>query len=175
MAGNWGHFSMGMKDGNTAGRKLGFKTVAERGHSVGHPGHPVEAGQWYDVKVTCRGNEFCASVDGKNAFSPKTCDEAKKGAVGLWAIGKGTVRFKDIKVTSPEGTVLWQGLPDLDLSPQRSGVPDMSPDSPDDESDVAEEPSNSSDAVSASTKRSENGFDSGSTSNDRRFRIPFQR
>jgi hypothetical protein len=60
-----------------------------------------------------------ANVDGKIIAKMSRAD-FPQGCVGFGASKDGVVRFKDVKVTAPDGTLLWEGLPNLEPSGQAS-------------------------------------------------------
>ena len=67
--------------------------------------------RWYKVKVSLRGRNIRIYLDDHLLFA-RTDGLSQKGAVGLnfW---NSDGRFRRIKVTAPDGTVLWEGPPDL--------------------------------------------------------------
>jgi Domain of Unknown Function (DUF1080) len=73
-------------------------------------GH-IHQGQWYTMLVRVRGPHAECFVDGTKTFDFE-CGELPSGCVGLrtWAT---EYRFRNIKITAPDGTVLLEGLPDL--------------------------------------------------------------
>jgi WD40 repeat protein/Flp pilus assembly protein TadD len=71
----------------------------------------IEAGRWYQVKIEVRGDRLRVLLDGKELHTAQD-GQFKRGKVGVrsW----NTVnRFRNIKVTAPDGTVLFEGLPYL--------------------------------------------------------------
>jgi hypothetical protein len=84
------------------GRWTGFKETRDAG---------VNADQWYDVRVSVRGPHCQCFLDGELIFEFDD-NTHLRGAVGFrtWAT---KVRFRDIKVTDPEGKVLWERPPEL--------------------------------------------------------------
>jgi serine/threonine protein kinase len=77
---------------------------------VSTPG-TVQPHRWYTVKVSLRGRRICVEIDGQPLFA-HTDDFSGQGDVCLKCYGS-TGRFRDINVTAPDGTVLWEGPPDL--------------------------------------------------------------
>ncbi len=70
---------------------------------------------WYTARVHVRGGHiFCSIYDSHNATETRVFDfvdeHHPRGRVGLQTFGSA-FRFKNIKVTSPDGKVLWEGLP----------------------------------------------------------------
>jgi hypothetical protein len=72
----------------------------------------VNANQWYKVRVSVRGPRCQCFLDEELLFDFTDRDHLR-GAVGFrtWAT---KVRFRNIRVTSPDGRILWEGVPDLD-------------------------------------------------------------
>jgi hypothetical protein len=72
----------------------------------------VDANRWYKVRVSVRGQRCQCFLDEKLLFD-FTDQIQRRGAVGFrtWAT---SARFRNIKVTSPDGKVLWEGVPELD-------------------------------------------------------------
>ncbi|MFO0960407.1 MAG: hypothetical protein U0800_23725 [Isosphaeraceae bacterium] len=68
-------------------------------------------GRWYPIRVEVRGSRVRCFLDGVSLFEG---DDARftGGLIGLatWGTQAG---FRRLKVTSPDGTTLWEGLPDL--------------------------------------------------------------
>jgi len=72
----------------------------------------VNANQWYQVRVSVRGPRCQCFLDNQLLFD--FTDQIRlRGAVGfrIWAT---KVRFRNIRVTAPDGKVLWEGVPTLD-------------------------------------------------------------
>jgi len=71
----------------------------------------VQDGRWYKLGVRIRGTRFQCFVDDKLAFD---FDDPKhpQGGVGVrtWST---LVRFRNFRVTDPDGKVLFEGLPEL--------------------------------------------------------------
>ena len=68
-------------------------------------------GRWYQVWVKVRGAECWCYLDGQELLHDVD-KRFTKGRVGL-ATWDATARFRDIVVTTPDGEVLWKGVPDL--------------------------------------------------------------
>ena len=69
--------------------------------------------RWYTARVKARGDHFeCFINDGdtEQRLVDFDDDHHPKGCVGLrtW---NSSYRFRNIKVTAPDGRVLWQGPP----------------------------------------------------------------
>jgi WD40 repeat protein/tetratricopeptide (TPR) repeat protein len=75
----------------------------------------VTAGQWQRLRAEIRGQRFWFSLDGKpiNGEAGWTLPNLPvRGAVGLRTY-LTTARFRNLRVTAPDGTVLFEGLPPL--------------------------------------------------------------
>ena len=71
----------------------------------------IETDQWHHARISVRGDTALCYLDGVKLFE-FTADKLRAGSVGLrtW---DSAYRFKNIKVTAPDGTMLLDGLPDL--------------------------------------------------------------
>ncbi len=67
--------------------------------------------EWYRVAISVRGRRIRIGLDGRMLFDC-TDDFSQRGFVALRLYDSGG-RFRNIKVTAPDGTVLWEGPPDL--------------------------------------------------------------
>jgi serine/threonine protein kinase len=70
---------------------------------------------WYTARVRVRGGHIvCSIYDSSNATETRVFDFSDeghpRGRVGLRTFGSA-FRFKNIKVTAPDGRVLWDGVP----------------------------------------------------------------
>ena len=112
----------GLIIGATANSPEGFFAVGGRFNSVHHLNIPwdkelvsmpgsIETDKWYTALVRVRGNHVQTFLDGVKVFDVQT-ESSPAGSVGLatWA---SLYRFRNIKVTDPDGKVLLEGLPDL--------------------------------------------------------------
>jgi WD40 repeat protein/serine/threonine protein kinase len=68
-------------------------------------------GRWYNVLVKVRSAEFWCYLDGQELFHDVD-ERFKQGRIGL-ATWDANARYRDIVITTPDGKVLWKGLPDL--------------------------------------------------------------
>ncbi len=73
--------------------------------------NPLQSDRWYTAKVSVRGDKAQCYLDGVKLFDVPV-DPIPAGAVGLRTT-TSAYRFKNIKVTAPDGAILLQGLPDL--------------------------------------------------------------
>jgi serine/threonine protein kinase/type 1 glutamine amidotransferase len=72
--------------------------------------------KWYTARVHVRGKHFACSLYDNESGSEidrfdVEYDHQPNGCVGLGTCYYSPFRFKNIKVTSPDGRVLWEGLP----------------------------------------------------------------
>jgi hypothetical protein len=81
---------------------------------------PMENSNWYKVNVQVRGNKVLVHLDGKRLLET-TGLTIDRGQIGLCCAGPA--RFRTIKVTAPDGTVLFQGLPRLHQPPEGGSWP----------------------------------------------------
>ncbi|MBX3399006.1 MAG: SUMF1/EgtB/PvdO family nonheme iron enzyme [Gemmataceae bacterium] len=75
--------------------------------------------QWYTMIVKVRGNRMTSELrHGADKVRSWVADSDRhpKGKVGLRTVFSH-MRFKNIKVTAPDGTVLWDGLPNIGGAP----------------------------------------------------------
>jgi len=75
----------------------------------------LEPDQWYNVKVEVRGAEIQCFLDGQERFGGRDT-RLTRGRAGL-SSSDFTTRFRNIKLTAPDGSVIWQGPPDLSHLP----------------------------------------------------------
>jgi hypothetical protein len=71
----------------------------------------VDTGRWYEVRVDVFGSKFRCYLDGRLIFQ-LTDERFAKGRIGL-STKESVVRFRDIRVTSPDGKLIWRGPPRL--------------------------------------------------------------
>ena len=82
----------------------------------------MEPNRWYNVKVETRGPEIRCFMDGEERFDVKET-QFPSGRVGISSSDPGA-RFRNIKVTAPDGSIIWQGPPDLThLPPEQIDPP----------------------------------------------------
>jgi eukaryotic-like serine/threonine-protein kinase len=107
---NWYIFSIGVWN-NT---KHGWNSVNENlcpKELQGSRNASVNTDQWHQVRASVRGSRYQCFFDEELLFDFTDRDHLR-GAVGFrtW---QTKVRFRNIKVTAPDGKVLWEGVPDL--------------------------------------------------------------
>jgi WD40 repeat protein len=104
----YGDFVLG-----ASGNKVDCARCTERGHTgqlAGRDGG-LEMGRWAKLHVRLRGTRCQCYLDDRPVFEVENRTNSY-GAVGFWT-WTTAVRFKNIRVTDPEGKVLFEGLPDL--------------------------------------------------------------
>jgi serine/threonine protein kinase len=75
------------------------------------------SGKWYHALISVRGKRIVCSLRNDEGAEIVNLDAADRenlhplGRVGLWG-SKSPYRFKNIKVSSPDHGILWEGLPD---------------------------------------------------------------
>ncbi|MCH5373462.1 MAG: DUF1080 domain-containing protein, partial [Planctomycetes bacterium] len=83
----------------------------QRWHTVGpRVDGGIDAGRWYRVRVRCEGPRIRVWLDDRLLIDFQDSDGHRAGAVGVgtWAT---RARFRNLKVTSLDGDILYQGLP----------------------------------------------------------------
>jgi hypothetical protein len=83
-------------------------------------GDPLQNDRWYAAKVKVRGDQGEAYLDGVKLFDFKT-DKHPVGGVRLETM-MSSYRFKNIKVTAPDGTILLEGLPEITPGPAKAAT-----------------------------------------------------
>jgi serine/threonine protein kinase len=73
----------------------------------------IPAQKWISARVRVRGSTVRCFLDGRMQLEWKTSLKDLSGFVGLRTWG-GVYRFRNIRVTDPDGKVLLEGLPDVD-------------------------------------------------------------
>jgi len=68
--------------------------------------------EWYKLKISLRGPSIRIELDDHVLFNC-TDNLSQRGLVVLRCYSSGGGRFRNIKVTAPDGAVLWEGPPDL--------------------------------------------------------------
>jgi hypothetical protein len=69
----------------------------------------LTAEKWQKMKIDVQGNNFTAYLDGK-AILTASDNAMARGGVGLKA-SEAICRFRNIRVTAPDGKILWRALP----------------------------------------------------------------
>ena len=71
----------------------------------------VQTGKWHKLKVTVLGNKIEGFLDGKSACkATATMRATGRIGIGTWST---QAKFRNIKVTAPDGKVLWEGTPSV--------------------------------------------------------------
>jgi endo-1,4-beta-xylanase len=109
-------FLLGMgAGGNDGGRLLKIRGGPRPDWSSSKDTH-IEYGHWYDIRIDARPPYYHCFVDGQ-LWAEGSADPTAEGQVGLQAHWlAGPVHFRNLKVTSVDGRVLWSGLPDLNVA-----------------------------------------------------------
>jgi hypothetical protein len=95
--------------------------VDDRPSAVGEPAAgSVEAGRWYRLRVEARGQQVRCSVDGRVVLECRN-ERYPRGQVGLGSSATA-VRYRNLRVTGPDGNVLFEGLPALDNNDLRPPI-----------------------------------------------------
>jgi hypothetical protein len=99
----------------------GVITVTESGRSspLRYVASRFETLKWYTARVRVRGSQIeCILRDGENEAVHLKVDDARhpRGRVGLRTWEGSAYRFKNIRVTAPDGRMLWEGPPAIESS-----------------------------------------------------------
>lgn len=89
------------------------------------PSINVQPGHWIKLEANVSGDTFQCFVNGEEAFH-YTNPNQPSGGVALSTFGQCACRFRNIKVTAADGTVLWEGLPTSIIS-QKHAYDEPSP------------------------------------------------
>ncbi len=94
---------------------VAFKDGKEKMLHGGVKFHLVDR-RWYRARVSVRRNHIVCTLHDDQGNEPVHLnvdyDSLPSGQVGL-GTGRSSYRFRNIKVTAPNGKILWEGLPDL--------------------------------------------------------------
>lgn len=72
----------------------------------------LEFGRWYAVRVETRGKTVKVFVDGQ-FLAQSEHDQLLTGRIGAHTFGSAEGRIRRIRVTEPDGALLWRGVPPL--------------------------------------------------------------
>lgn len=102
--------------GSFANQYLGADLWVD-GNWSGLAGHPwsLRPDEWNTVRIEVRGTHAKTYVDGEPQLAADTPVHSQ-GMIGV-GIGKGRARFRNIKVTEPNGETLWDGIPSIFIPP----------------------------------------------------------
>jgi len=95
-----------------------YKSFGQRlnpGNSIIRKISGIEPGHWYGMEVRAIGDKIMCLADGAKIFEYSS-NELSRGKVGLRSGGPFPVRFRNLKVTTPEGELLWEGFPGLETN-----------------------------------------------------------
>lgn len=95
-----------------------------RDNDGGYMNFTFERQRWYQVKLQLRGEKTTCFLDGEQILT-MTDAQRLQGKVGF-ASWNAAVRFRNIRVTDPQGNLLWEGAPDLPQSSPSAPIPPMS-------------------------------------------------
>jgi len=79
---------------------------------------PHEHDRWYKIKIEAKGANVSCSVDGKAVFTHGEVVPSQ-GMIGL-ATWNSSIRYRNLKVTAPDGAVLWEGFPEFAAAAPKS-------------------------------------------------------
>jgi len=88
-----------------------LKVLAVSRHTVGVPAGTIgeiTTGRWYRMRVEARGSRFKVFLDGQQVSSVFN-EGFPRGCLGLYT-NTAAVRFRNLKVTDPEGKMLLKGV-----------------------------------------------------------------
>jgi hypothetical protein len=90
-----------------------FLWSPDQGSDVWAKPSTIQPNEWYRIEISLRGPRIAIKID-DHLLLDLTDDYSERGNVALHSLNC-TGRFRNIKVTAPDGTVLWEGLPDLPI------------------------------------------------------------
>jgi formylglycine-generating enzyme required for sulfatase activity/serine/threonine protein kinase len=103
----------GNRAGGNRGIDFGFHYDGKWGREDGYwKWMNYASNRWYSLKVEVRGDAFRAYLDGELQYEPPTDGRFTQGRICLYT-DDTAARFRHIKITDPQGNVLFDGLPDL--------------------------------------------------------------
>ena len=103
--GGWQNKNHGLERGLNDGNR--WRTIGKM-----TPGS-IDAGKWYKIRVRCEGPHLQLWLDDRQLLDFKDDEKghlAGKVGIGTWST---QARFRNLKVTSLDGKVLFQGLPEV--------------------------------------------------------------
>jgi hypothetical protein len=112
--GNYYLFWLGINNNKTHDLLRGSRSAKGASVIQSIPGS-IRPREWYKVKISLRGQRIHILLDDHVLFECAE-DFSQKGNVSL-RFYNSAGRFRNIKVTAPDGTVLWEGPPDLPKKP----------------------------------------------------------
>jgi len=103
--GGWGNKRHGLERGRSG---------EQRWHGVGkHIDGAIDTGRWYRIKVRCEGRHIQVWMDEQaiiDFIDNELAQVRGRVGIGTWAT---QAEFRNLKVTSLDGKLLYEGLPDL--------------------------------------------------------------
>ncbi len=107
------------------GRAIELNRIIEgkwsRDNDGGYLNFTFEKQRWYQVKLQVRGDKTTCFLDGAQVLT-MTDPHRLQGKVGF-ASWNSAVRFRNIRVTDPQGNLLWEGVPDLPQASPAAPIP----------------------------------------------------
>jgi serine/threonine protein kinase len=91
---------------------------------IGYVAGQISRGRWYRLRVEARGNRFKMFLDGKLLVAV-TFDRSPQGCLGL--VTTAHSRFRNVKVTDPDGRVLIEGVESILPKPERARAATRNP------------------------------------------------
>lgn len=114
--------------GAYGGRAIELNRVIEgkwsRDNDGGYLNFSFEKQRWYQVKLQVRGDKTTCFLDGAQVLTMAD-PQRLEGKVGF-ASWNAAVRFRNIRVTDPQGNLLWEGVPDLPQASPAAPIPPTS-------------------------------------------------
>lgn len=111
--------------GAYGGRAIELNRVIEgkwsRDNDGGYLNFAFERQRWYQVKLQLRGDKTTCFLDGAQVLTMAD-PHRLQGKVGF-ASWNAAVRFRNIRVTDPQGNLLWEGAPDLPQASPAAPIP----------------------------------------------------
>ncbi|ODA29971.1 protein kinase domain-containing protein [Planctopirus hydrillae] len=117
-------FPLGVYGGRAIELNRVIKGKWSRDNDGGYLNFTFEKQRWYQVKLQLRGDKTTCFLDGTQVLT-MTDPHRLQGKVGF-ASWNSAVRFRNIRVTDPQGNLLWEGAPDLPQASPAAPIPPTS-------------------------------------------------
>jgi serine/threonine protein kinase len=104
-------YTLGIGDSDGMHKLAQWSNATRRATFIRSVPGTIHPGVWYSVKISLRGRNIRVALDDRELISAWD-DFSSRGIVSL-RFYNGAGRFRNIKVTAPDGTLLWEGPPDL--------------------------------------------------------------